>query len=91
MDIMEFERFGTEDDNNEDDDAAVQYMIEQSLLESTKQRATPRDATTPDTRRSIFLSDVCLGETINSNIINVLLIPVPSSITDLSFTKQVQF
>nr|XP_046240871.1 ankyrin repeat and SOCS box protein 14-like isoform X2 [Scatophagus argus] len=40
---MEFERFGTEDDNDEDD-AAVQYMIEQSLLESNKQKETNRDS-----------------------------------------------
>lgn len=42
---MEFVQFGTEDENDEDS-AAVQYMIEQSLLESNKQRETHRDATT---------------------------------------------
>ncbi|XP_037608530.1 dynein heavy chain 12, axonemal-like [Sebastes umbrosus] len=46
---MEFVQFGTEDD---DDDAAIQYMIEQSLLESNKQKETHRDATTRDDRSS---------------------------------------
>ncbi|XP_078101061.1 ankyrin repeat and SOCS box protein 14-like, partial [Sander vitreus] len=44
---MEFVRFGTEDD---DDDAATQYMIEQSLLESNKQKEPHRDSTAHDSR-----------------------------------------
>ncbi|KAM9361833.1 dynein axonemal heavy chain 12 [Symphorus nematophorus] len=59
---MEFERFGTEDGDDEDN-AAIQYMIEQSLLESNKQKETHRDSTTrggkssgpePADSRSIF-------------------------------------
>ncbi|XP_041816424.1 dynein heavy chain 12, axonemal-like [Chelmon rostratus] len=48
---MEFERFGTEDDDDEDD-AAIQYMIEQSLQESSKQRETHRDSTARGCRSS---------------------------------------
>ncbi|XP_044066548.1 dynein axonemal heavy chain 12-like isoform X2 [Siniperca chuatsi] len=48
---MEFQRFGTEDEDDEDD-AATQYMIEQSLLESNKQKETHRDSTTRDGRSS---------------------------------------
>lgn len=46
---MEFEEFDIQEDNDEED-AAIQYMIEQSLLESIKQ--TLNDPTTADTRRS---------------------------------------
>uniref|UniRef100_UPI003AAB8214 ankyrin repeat and SOCS box protein 14 n=1 Tax=Centroberyx gerrardi TaxID=166262 RepID=UPI003AAB8214 len=46
---MELERFGTEEED-EEEDAATQYMIEQSLLESNKQRKTERDARTGDSR-----------------------------------------
>lgn len=65
VDIMELERFGTEEDNDEDD-VAIQYMIEQSLLESIKQMETSRDTTTADTRRSAMETNirsiyVCLG------------------------------
>lgn len=42
---MEFVQFGTGDEDDEDS-AAVQYMIEQSLLESNKQKEAHRDATT---------------------------------------------
>ncbi|XP_040889094.1 dynein heavy chain 12, axonemal-like [Toxotes jaculatrix] len=48
---MEFQRFGFEEDDDEDD-AATQYMIEQSLLESNKQKETHRDSTTRDGRSS---------------------------------------
>ncbi|KAF7656330.1 hypothetical protein LDENG_00042870, partial [Lucifuga dentata] len=37
---MEFEQFGTEEEG--DEDAATQYMIEQSLLESSNQKDTTR-------------------------------------------------
>ncbi|KAE8298181.1 Ankyrin repeat and SOCS box protein 14 [Larimichthys crocea] len=47
---MEFERF-TEDDD-EEEDAAIQYMIEQSLLESNKPKETHRDSTTRASRSS---------------------------------------
>lgn len=49
---MEFERF-TEDDD-EEEDAAIQYMIEQSLLESNKPKETHRDSTTRASRRSVW-------------------------------------
>lgn len=48
---MEFDRIRTEDDNDEED-AALQYMIEQSLLERTKQRERPHDSTPQAARRS---------------------------------------
>lgn len=48
---MEFEEFERQEDDDEDD-AAIQYMIEQSLLESIKQMETLRDPTAEDTRRS---------------------------------------
>lgn len=48
---MEFEEFEPQEDNDEED-AAIQYMIEQSLLESIKQMETLRDPTTTGTRRS---------------------------------------
>lgn len=48
---MEFEEFETQGDNDEED-AAVQYMIEQSLLESIKQMETLGEPTTADSRRS---------------------------------------
>ncbi|XP_075881309.1 dynein axonemal heavy chain 12 [Nelusetta ayraudi] len=48
---MEFEEFEPQEDNDEED-AAIQYMIEQSLLESIKQMETLRDPTTTGTRSS---------------------------------------
>lgn len=53
MDIMELERFGTDADENDEDDAAMQYMIAQSLQESNKQKETHRDATPRGSRRSV--------------------------------------
>ncbi|XP_051269910.1 dynein axonemal heavy chain 12-like isoform X3 [Dicentrarchus labrax] len=50
MDIMEFERVGMGDDD--EDDAAMQYMIEQSLLESNKQREVQQDSRTKGGRSS---------------------------------------
>lgn len=50
---MEFEEFEAAEDNDEED-AAIQYMIEQSLLESIKQMETLRDTTTTGTRRSVM-------------------------------------
>ncbi|CAK6960863.1 dynein axonemal heavy chain 12-like [Scomber scombrus] len=47
MDNMEYRRFGTEDEGDEED-ADLQYMIEQSLLESNKQRETQIDSTMKD-------------------------------------------
>lgn len=51
LDVMELDRIRAEDDNDEED-AALQYMIEQSLLERTKQRERPQDSTPQGTRRS---------------------------------------
>ncbi|XP_018518841.1 dynein axonemal heavy chain 12 [Lates calcarifer] len=48
---MEFQRFGLEEDDDEDD-AATQYMIEQSLMESNKQKETHRESTTRGGRSS---------------------------------------
>ncbi|XP_033483401.1 dynein axonemal heavy chain 12 isoform X1 [Epinephelus lanceolatus] len=48
---MEFVQIRTEDED-EDDDAVTQYMIEQSLLESNKQKETHRDSTTRDNTSS---------------------------------------
>ena len=60
MDNMEFQRFGLQEEEEEDeDDGAFQYMIEQSLLESNKQRETHRDSPTRGSRRAVdktFLS-----------------------------------
>ena len=53
VDLMECDRFGLEDDDG-DEDAATQYMIEQSLLECSKQKETHRDSTTPEDKRSVF-------------------------------------
>ncbi|KAM9758611.1 dynein axonemal heavy chain 12 isoform 3-T4 [Menidia menidia] len=47
---MEFGGQGLEDDDDDDCDAATQFMIEQSLLESSKQKETPRDAAAQDDR-----------------------------------------
>lgn len=57
---MEFDRFGAED--NDDEDAATQLMIEQSLLESNKQRETHRDNAAQD-------SISCGPESADSSII----------------------
>lgn len=48
---MEFQLFGFEDDDEED--AATQYVIEQSLLESSKQRGTHKDSATQGSRRLV--------------------------------------
>ncbi|XP_034535658.1 dynein heavy chain 12, axonemal-like [Notolabrus celidotus] len=40
---MEFDRFRPKDDEDDDEDAATQYMIEQSLLECNKQKETHKD------------------------------------------------
>lgn len=61
MDNMEFQRFGIQEDDDEDD-AATQYMIEQSLLESSKQKETHKDSTTRDSRRLVVQSTVSLSE-----------------------------
>lgn len=41
------------EEEEDDDDEAAQYMIEQSLLESNKQKGTHRDAAARDSRRSV--------------------------------------
>ncbi|XP_040014470.1 dynein heavy chain 12, axonemal-like isoform X2 [Xiphias gladius] len=48
---MELQPFGLEEEDDEDNDS-IQYMIEQSLLESHKQRGSLRDSTTPEGRSS---------------------------------------
>ncbi|KAM6927283.1 dynein axonemal heavy chain 12 [Xenentodon cancila] len=48
--MTDFGRFGAEDED--DEDAATQFMIEQSLLEINKQKEPPRDSTGPDSRSS---------------------------------------
>ena len=50
MVVMEYVRY---EDDEDDEDAATQYMIEQSLLESTKQKETQQGSTTPDSKRSV--------------------------------------
>lgn len=40
-------------EGEEDEDAALQYMIEQSLLESHKQRETNQDSGRGDSSRSV--------------------------------------
>ncbi|KAF3856750.1 hypothetical protein F7725_017473 [Dissostichus mawsoni] len=47
--VMEYVRY---EDDEDDEDAATQYMIEQSLLESNKQKETQRGSTTPDSKSS---------------------------------------
>lgn len=49
---MEFDGRRMEDDNNDEDDAAFQYMIEQSLLDGSKKREIPREPATGETKRS---------------------------------------
>ncbi|XP_075952046.1 ankyrin repeat and SOCS box protein 14 isoform X1 [Anarhichas minor] len=50
---MEFVRFGLqEDDEDEDEDAATQYMIEQSLLESNKQKEAQKPSSGPECAHS---------------------------------------
>ncbi|KAK2915461.1 hypothetical protein Q8A73_006055 [Channa argus] len=51
VDNMEFQRFGIQEEDDEDD-TATQFMIEQSLLESNKQRETHKDSTTRGNRSS---------------------------------------
>lgn len=41
-DAMDLDRFVTEDEDDEDD-AAIQYMIEQSLMESNRQNESRKD------------------------------------------------
>ncbi|KAF7207745.1 dynein axonemal heavy chain 12 [Nothobranchius furzeri] len=53
---MDFGRFGLEDED--EDDSAIQYVIEQSLLESTKQKETPRGSTVKTSRGSDSPSDI---------------------------------
>nr|XP_020466815.1 ankyrin repeat and SOCS box protein 14 [Monopterus albus] len=48
---MEFQRFGTEEEDDEND-AAIQYMIAQSLMESSKQKELHKDTKTRDGRSS---------------------------------------
>ncbi|XP_072239179.1 dynein axonemal heavy chain 12 [Leuresthes tenuis] len=48
---MECDRFGMEDEDG-DKDAATQYMIEQSLLECSKQKESHRDSTTREDKSS---------------------------------------
>lgn len=48
---MDFEDFQSREADDEED-AAIQYMIEQSLLESIKQMETLRGPTSTGTRRS---------------------------------------
>ncbi|XP_040014471.1 dynein heavy chain 12, axonemal-like isoform X3 [Xiphias gladius] len=52
---MELQPFGLEEEDDEDNDS-IQYMIEQSLLESHKQRGSLRDSTTPEGRRRTAVS-----------------------------------
>lgn len=81
MDVMELERFGTDADENDEDDAALQYMIAQSLLESSKQKETHRGCTPRGGRRSvgheprlqIFLSGVTLDKVLRITSLNPLL------------------
>ncbi|XP_012773896.3 dynein axonemal heavy chain 12 isoform X1 [Maylandia zebra] len=54
---MELDRFGIHDEDDEDD-AATQYMIEQSLLESNKQKEMHRNATTREDRSSSESADI---------------------------------
>lgn len=74
---MEFEEFETLEENDEED-AAIQYVIEQSLLESIKQMETVRDPTTTDSRRSDFWSLKC----------TMMTSAFRSSITNFCFTPQ---
>ncbi|XP_033938432.2 ankyrin repeat and SOCS box protein 14-like [Pseudochaenichthys georgianus] len=51
--VVVLEYVSYEDDDYEDDeDAATQYMIEESLLESNKQKETQRGSTTADSKRT---------------------------------------
>lgn len=45
-------RMDGDDDNDEDNDAAFQYMIQQSLVESSKRKELPQEPTTGGTVRS---------------------------------------
>lgn len=49
---MELDGLRMEDDENDEDDAAFQYMIEQSLLESSKKKEVPQEPPTGPTDRS---------------------------------------
>ncbi|XP_041836041.1 dynein heavy chain 12, axonemal-like isoform X2 [Melanotaenia boesemani] len=53
---MEFDQLGLEDEGDEED-VATQYMIEQSLLESSKQRGTHRDIRSSELK-SADISDI---------------------------------
>ncbi|XP_069568767.1 dynein axonemal heavy chain 12 isoform X1 [Brachyistius frenatus] len=50
---MEFDRLGPKEDEEDEDDVATQYMIEQSLLESNKRREVHRESAAPDGRTSV--------------------------------------
>lgn len=53
MDFMEFDGSRMDGDNNdEDNDAAFQYMIQQSLLDSSKKTENPQEPPTGEPRRS---------------------------------------
>uniref|UniRef100_A0A3Q1H3L9 Ankyrin repeat and SOCS box containing 14a n=1 Tax=Acanthochromis polyacanthus TaxID=80966 RepID=A0A3Q1H3L9_9TELE len=57
---MEFDGFGMEDGDDEDD-AATQYMIEQSLLESNKHKETKKEETTRHSDEKL-LKDLCVRQ-----------------------------
>lgn len=52
MDFMEFDGWRMDGDNDEDNDAAFQYMIQQSLLDSSKKKENPQEPPTGEPRRS---------------------------------------
>uniref|UniRef100_A0A3Q4HIM9 Ankyrin repeat and SOCS box containing 14a n=1 Tax=Neolamprologus brichardi TaxID=32507 RepID=A0A3Q4HIM9_NEOBR len=57
---MELDQFGIHDEDD-DDDAATQYMIEQSLLESNKQKETGSDVYMLQTETKL-LKDLCVRQ-----------------------------
>lgn len=67
VDNMEFQHFGFEEEEDEDD-AAIQFMIEQSLLDSNKQRETHKESRAPPhksehcTDSSLIFTAVKAGE-----------------------------
>lgn len=52
LDVMNPSRFGLEDEDDEED-AALQYMIDQSLQESNKQRGLHRESSPGTKPRSV--------------------------------------
>lgn len=66
VDNMEFQHFGLEEED--EDDAALQFMIEQSLLDSNKQRETHKESRAPPhksehcTDSSLIFTAVRAGE-----------------------------